>query len=147
MNDTQIQALETYANIFGNLTEPDLPDLKALLHENVVFTDPFNWLTGPDSFIRVFEHMFDTMDEPKFDILDICWSQNAGYIKWHMTGRVKSARTMPINITGMSEISLDDQGLVLAHHDHWDSGGQLLIHIPYVGWIVRRIMKLFTLKA
>ena len=147
MNETQTDALRIYAELFGDLTESNLPDLKALLHEGVVFTDPFNWLTGPDAFVGVFEHMFDTMDEPKFDILDICWSDNAGFIKWHMTGRVKSASTMPINITGMSEISFDDQGLVLAHHDHWDSSSQLLAHVPYVGWIVRRIMRLFVVKS
>ena len=146
MNDAQIEALENYADIFGRLTEENLPHLRAMLHETVVFTDPFNWLTGPDAFIAVFEHMFKTMDNPQFDILDICWSQNAGFIKWHMTGQVKSARTMPINITGMSEISLDDGGQILAHHDHWDSGSQLLAHVPIVGWIVKRIMRLFTLK-
>ena len=146
MNATQIDALQAYAELFGNLTESNLPELRDLLHENVVFTDPFNFLTGPDAVISVFEHMFATMEEPKFDILDLCWSGNAGFIKWHMTGRVTSARTMPINITGMSEISVDDQGLVLSHFDHWDSGSQLLVHIPFVGWIVRRIMRLFTLK-
>ena len=147
MNQTQTDALHAYAELFGNLTETNLSELRAMLHENVVFTDPFNWLTGPDAFIHVFEHMFSTMDEPTFDILDICWSQNAGFIKWHMTGRVKSAKTMPINITGMSEISLDDQGLVLAHHDHWDSASQMLVHLPYIGWIVRRMMRLFEIRS
>lgn len=145
MNETQIEALHAYADLFGRLTPSDLPALQAMLDEQVVFSDPFNWLVGPEAFVGVFSHMFATMDDPSFDILDICYSQKAGFIKWHMTGQVRSARAMPVNITGMSEISFNDQGLVLAHHDHWDSGSQLLARLPYIGWITRRIMRLFSL--
>jgi hypothetical protein len=47
----------------------------------------------------------------------------------------------------MSEIHFNDDGLVTKHIDHWDSASQLLQTLPYIGWITRRILRLFRLKT
>jgi hypothetical protein len=46
----------------------------------------------------------------------------------------------------MSEVHFDANGAISQHIDHWDSASQLLSDLPYIGWITRRILRLFRLK-
>ena len=135
---------QSYAAYFEVIAPDTLDELAALLADDVVFIDPFNRLEGKEAMIGVFAIMFETMQKPKFDVLDIALSDKAAFLKWRMTGTVNAAPTMPFDIVGMSEIVFDDNGKVILHHDHWDSASQLLAHLPYIGWVTRRIQKLFV---
>lgn len=146
MTTKQVLALTTaYAELFGSLTPDRLENLSALLNENIAFTDPFNRIDGPDKFIAVFEHMFEVMKEPRFDIEDVGASKGAGYIKWRMTGRLKKKPDFDVNIVGISEVMFDKDGLLICHIDHWDSATQVLSQIPAAGWFVRKLMRLFAI--
>jgi steroid delta-isomerase len=142
MTPDKRQKIAAYADLFGRLRPEDLPGLREMLAEQVVFQDPFSRLVGPAAFVSVFEHMFEVMDEPAFAVLDIAFSDEAAYLKWRMTGRVRRLPALPITITGMSEVRLDAKGQVIAHLDHWDSASQLLVHLPvlgrFVGWLLGR---------
>ncbi len=70
--------------------------------------------------------MFEVMTAPKFTILDVATSQKAGYIKWQMTGSLKSRPSIFSDLVGMSELVFDADGDLILHHDHWDSAHQLL---------------------
>ena len=133
--------IHNYALLFSQLTPHNLPRIADLLSDEIVFSDPFNLTRGRDKFIRIFQHMFDVMENPKFEILDLSFSSRAGYIKWRLTGKVKRWRRISINITGMSEVINDESGLITAHYDHWDSASQLLAFIPVLGlptvWLLR----------
>ena len=145
MTTKEVLALTTaYAELFGSLTPDRLENLSALLNKNIVFTDPFNRIDGPDKFIAVFEHMFKVMREPRFDIEDVAASKGAGYIKWRMTGHLKKKTDFYVNIVGMSEVVFDEDGMLIFHIDHWDSASQLLSRIPAAGWFVRKLMRLFA---
>lgn len=135
---------EKYADYYARISPDTLGELSEMLDNNVVFIDPFNKLHGKDVMVSVFEKMFDTMTDPQFEILDIAYSDDRAYLKWRMTGIVKAAPKMPFDLIGMSEVEFNEAGKVVLHHDHWDSASQLLSHIPYVGWIVRRICRLFA---
>ena len=104
-------------------------------------------MRGRQEFIAIFAHMFAVMDRPAFAILDVAVSEKAGYIKWEMTGCLKSRPSFEVKLVGMSELIFDEAGLLLAHHDHWDSAHQLLQHIPIGGWFVRKLLALFALPA
>lgn len=93
--------------------------------------------------VGVFSYMFETMTNPRFEVLDVATSSDRAYLKWRMTGIVNAAPTMPFDIIGMSEVVFDKTGKVTLHHDHWDSASQLLSHLPYIGWVTRRISALF----
>ena len=133
-----------YADYYARISPETLNELSAMLEADVVFIDPFNKLHGRDVMVSVFEKMFETMTNPQFEILDIAYSEQRAYLKWRMTGVVKAAPKMPFDLIGMSEVEFNSSGRVVLHHDHWDSASQLLSFIPYVGWIVRRICRLFS---
>ena len=138
--------IQNYATLFAELTPEKLIDLEKMVSDDIVFSDPFNLTQGSDQFIRIFSHMFKVMRTPKFEILDLSYSERAGYIKWRLTGDVKRWKSFSINITGMSEIVIDARGKVTSHLDHWDSASQLLIFIPILGAFSRWLLKLFMIK-
>jgi len=132
-----------YARYFEAIAPDTLNDLAEMLADDVVFIDPFNRLEGRDAMVGVFVYMFETMRLPRFEVLDVATSADRAYLKWRMTGTVNAAPKMPFDITGMSEVVFDEAGKVILHHDHWDSASQLLAHLPYIGWVTRRIANLF----
>jgi steroid delta-isomerase len=135
---------KVYAHYYERIAPDNLDELGALLSDDVIFIDPFNKLEGRQIMVSVFAQMFKTMTNPRFEILDVACSENRAYMKWRMTGTVNAAPSMPFDILGMSEVSFTKEGLVMCHHDHWDSGGQLLAKLPYVGWLTKRMMRLFA---
>ena len=83
-----------YADAFARLTPDTMERLMATVSADVRFVDPFNDVTGRDGFRAIFEHMFETCEEPCFHILDIATSTDQGeqraYLRWRMSGRVRS---------------------------------------------------------
>ena len=143
---SQHKSIEAYAHAFGEVTEENLPDLVAMTSPDIIFSDPFNTIYGQEGFRHVFDHMYKTCDDARFDITDIAHGNTASYIRWRMIARLKSWPRMDLDFEGMTEVHTDKNGLITAHYDHWDSASQLLAKLPVVGALVRRILKLFVLK-
>ena len=139
-----------YAAAISELTPDNMEMLIATVSADVRFVDPFNDVTGRDGFRAMFEHMFETCDEPRFQILDIATSTDQGeqraYLRWRMSGRFRSWPHTDLGLEGMSEIHVDKDGLVCLHLDHWDSASQLLARLPVIGTIIRPVLKKFRIK-
>ena len=146
-NTKALSAISAYAKAFAELTPESLDALVAMTDEAVIFTDPFNRIEGRDGFRHVFDHMYHTCHDPRFDITDLAHGEDASYIRWRMTAKLKSWPHMDLDFTGMTEVHANKNGLITAHFDHWDSASQLLAKIPYVGAIIRPILKKFVLPT
>ena len=117
------------------------------------YADAFAGLT-PDNMdmliATVSADMFETCDEPRFQILDIATSTDQGeqraYLRWRMSGRVRSWPHTDLGLEGMSEIHVGKDGLVCLHLDHWDSASQLLARLPVICTIIRPVLKMFRVK-
>jgi len=140
-----ITAATRYAEAFSQLQPDGLDQLIDLVHDEVIFADPFNQLHGKDSFRFVFAHMFDVCDEPCFQVSDIAYGQKAVYLRWRMTGRLRSWPQTAFDLEGMSEISINADGLITAHIDHWDSASQLLSKLPGIRLLINPVLRLFKL--
>ena len=146
-NTKAISAITHYAKAFADLTPESLDALVAMADDKIIFTDPFNRVEGRKGFHHVFTHMYDTCHDPRFDITDLAHGKNASYIHWRMTAKLKSWPHMDLDFTGMTEVHANDDGMITAHYDHWDSASQLLAKIPYVGALIRPILKKFVLPS
>lgn len=142
--------IERYAEAFANLTPETMDDLLATVSPDIRFTDPFNDVVGHESFRAIFDHMFTTCDEPRFQILDIArtgtGSGKRGYLRWRMTGQIRGWPHTGLKLEGMSEIHVGEDGLVKVHIDHWDSASQLLARLPLIGAILRPVLRLFRVR-
>ena len=107
---------------------------------------PTHLIKSPkNGFRAVFDHMYSVCNDPAFDITDIAHSKQASYLRWRMTGKLKSWPYTDLNFEGMTEVRCDTNGLITHHIDHWDSASQLLQHLPIIGLFTRVIRRLFKL--
>ena len=146
-----IDITSRYAAAFAALSPETMDDLLATVSPQVRFKDPFNDVTGQDAFKAIFVHMFETCEAPRFHITDITRSNAESgmraYLRWRMSGRIKSWPHTPLDLEGMSEIHIGADGLVAAHIDHWDSASQLLARLPVIGLLLRPVMRLFRIRT
>ena len=140
-----------YADAFAALTPETMDDLIATLSPEVRFKDPFNNVVGHDAFRAIFTHMFETCEAPRFHITDIAQSSSTegprAYLRWRMSGRIRGWPRTSLDLEGISEIHIGDDGLVTAHIDHWDSASQLLVRLPLIGLMLRPAMRLFRVRT
>ena len=135
--------LAAWVGLFAALERGVLPAREALAAcatEEVLFRDPFNEVRGHDAILRVLDHTRRNVKDVKVQTLDTAWSESTAYLKWEMTGRVRYVGHW--SCTGMSEIGFAPDGRIASHVDHWDTATQLYAHLPVVGWLCRRMLRM-----
>lgn len=137
-------AIDSYVRFFETLTPDTLDRLADRVTPDIRFKDPFNDVTGTDAMRAIFRHMFKEVENPVFEVTHRAQdAQDASvwFLRWHMTGRLRSLSNRDWNITGMSEIHLAADGRVAAHIDHWDAGQQFYELLPVIGSVIRLLRR------
>ena len=135
--------INNYLNLFSNLNKENIKKFDDLVVKDIIFIDPFNNIKGLDNFKNIFYHMFDTVEEPKFDIVDYAQNKDHIFLKWKMTFYAfKASQT----IEGMSDITLNKEGKVISHLDYWDSLNGIFIKLPYLGFLYKISLRMFKIK-
>jgi len=129
-------ALNSYIVFFEQMKREDLVRLPELFSHQARFKDPFNDVTGIEQINKVFHHMFETLNTPKFVIDEAVLESDVAYIKWKFTGAVY---TKQLKLVGLSRVVFDEQGLVSEHIDYWDASEQFYMKLPVIGSILRFI--------
>jgi steroid delta-isomerase len=134
--------LRRYVDFFEDLSPERLGHLSDVMTEDVHFVDPFNDVTGCDKVRLVFEHMFRTLDAPKFSVThaaSISGQEPSGLLRWELHAIENFGKRKPLRIVGMSEVHIAADGRIREHIDHWDAGQQFYERIPLLGWLLRRV--------
>ena len=135
--------IKKYLNLFSNLNKENIKNFDDLVINDVIFADPFNNIKGLDNFKKIFYHMFDTIEEPKFSILNYAQNKDHIFLKWKMTFYAfKASQT----IEGMSDITLNKEGKVISHLDYWDSLNGIFIKLPFLGFLYKISLRMFKIK-
>ena len=135
--------INDYLNLFSNLNKENIKKFDDLVVKDIIFIDPFNNIKGLDDFKNIFYHMFDTVEEPKFDIVDYAQNKDHIFLKWKMTFYAfKASQT----IEGMSDITLNKEGKVISHLDYWDSLNGIFIKLPFLGFLYKISLRMFKIK-
>ena len=53
----------------------------------------------------------------------------------------RSCRSRGLGQAFLSELRFADDGRVVAHIDHWDSGAQFYGKLPGLGWLIERVRR------
>ena len=135
--------INNYLNLFSNLNKENIKKFDDVVVKDIIFIDPFNNIKGLDNFKNIFYHMFDTVEEPKFDIVDYAQNKDHIFLKWKMTFYAfKASQT----IEGMSDITLNKEGKVISHLDYWDSLNGIFIKLPFLGFLYKISLRMFKIK-
>jgi steroid delta-isomerase len=127
---------------FENLRPDSLPDLLQLYQADASFKDPFNEVIGRAAIERIFRHMFDTLDQPRFKVLCCVAQGDQAFLTWNFSfQRRPSGQTLCIH--GASHLRFGTGGLIAMHRDYWDAAEELYTKLPLLGslmrWLRRRL--------
>lgn len=132
------------AHWFQTLTPETLERVGEMYAHDAVFVDPFNQLTGLASVRAVYQHMFDTLKQPRFVVTQTVERERDGFMTWDF---LFECRGQAQQISGCTQFKLDDQGLIILHRDYWDAAQQVYEKIPLLGSVVRMIRRKLSLPT
>jgi hypothetical protein len=142
MIDTQELAVARLVHFFEHLAPADLPRLATLYAANARFKDPFNEVQGTPAITAVFEHMFRTLDAPRFVVTSQIVQGRQAMLAWDFLFSFKGElRTQTVR--GATHLQFNEAGLVSLHRDYWDAAEELYEKLPLLGallrWVKRRV--------
>ena len=125
------------AEAFEHLKPADLEHLDTLYAPGARFKDPFNDVQGVPAIRAVFDHMFASLEEPRFEILDAIVEGDRCFLTWDFVFRMKRFRRDVQRIHGGSFLRLAPDGRIAEHRDYWDAAEELYEKLPVVGGLMR----------
>jgi ketosteroid isomerase-like protein len=144
--DTAEAALQRVVLFYEQLQPKDLSRLADIYTADAQFKDPFNAVQGIPAIAGIFNHMFDSLQAPRFVITQQVQQGNQCFVTWDFLfamPQIRGGQTQTIR--GASHLVLrEDQGTwrVAVHRDYWDAAEELYEKLPVLGslmrWLKRR---------
>ena len=132
------QALAGLKAFWEGLTPERLAGIDAVYAPEAYFRDPFNEVRGVKELERIFGHLYETLDEPRFTITETILQGERAVLIWDFDFRVKSWKPrVTQRIHGLSVVRFGPGGRVTYHRDYWDAAGELYAKLPLVGPLMR----------
>ena len=72
--------------------------------------------------------------DPRFETAYTLCSGRTALLKWRFRCSVRQLGD--IEFDGISEIVMDDDGLITSHIDYWDAGNEIYAKVPVLGRVV-----------
>jgi hypothetical protein len=135
-------AAGVYARYFDELTTATTGDLRRLAAADMRFKDPFNDIRGVDRVVGLFDHMFQTTEQPRFVTGAIAVTSRTAFLRWRFTCTVPSRLlSLALAIEGVSEVRFDAAELVVEHVDYWDPAAAVYERLPLLGGVLRGLRR------
>jgi len=133
------------AEWFETLSPVSLQSIAKVYAPSATFRDPFNDVRGVESVRQVYQHMFETLVEPRFVITSKVIESASAFMTWRFLFML---RGKAYAIEGGTHFVVDEQGLIVIHRDYWDAAQELYEKIPVLGAVLRGLRrKLSVAKA
>ena len=132
---------EILSYFFETMNEEVSPEALGIIYDDtVVFRDPFTEVRGIRAVHMVFQHMYETLDDPRFVIKEYVGDQDRAYVRWdfvfHFKGDTKENR-----FEGVSRIQMNAEGKIISHVDFWDAAEHIYEKIPLLGSVLRFVKR------
>ena len=136
------EALAGLKAYWEGLTQERVGGLDAVYAPDVHFRDPFNDVRGIEELRRIFGHMYETLEEPRFAITETILGGDRAVLVWDFDFRIKAWKPrVTQRIHGLSVVRFGADGRVTHHRDYWDAAGELYAKLPLVGPLVRYLAR------
>ena len=137
-------ALRAVLAFFEHLQASDVSRLGTFYGHDAFFKDPFNEVQGVPAIARIFSHMFETLEAPRFVITQAVQQGEQCFVTWDFVFAPKSAPQQTMTIRGASHLVLREeagQWRVAMHRDYWDAAEELYEKLPVLGSLMRWLKK------
>jgi hypothetical protein len=132
-----------YCAFLESLTRETLASLPDYVTEDVHFRDPFNDVHGVNAMQRVFRHMFDNVQDIRFEVHHAMIEGDYCLMQWRFQGRLGSG---PWAFDGTSGIRFAPDGRVDEHIDYWDAAGNFYERLPVIGWLLSWLRRRLSVR-
>ncbi len=131
-------AVEKIAVFFETLTPQGIERFSQFYTEDAYFKDPFNEVRGIPAIQRIFQHMYQTLDEPRFVVTARVVEGEQVFLSWDFHFRFRNFKTGQLQtIRGATHLRLAQDGRIRSHRDYWDAAEELYEKLPMVGGLMR----------
>jgi steroid delta-isomerase len=136
------EGLARLRRYWETLTREQVVAVGAVYADDAYFRDPFNEVRGVEAIARIFDHMYETLDEPRFRITETILEGDAAVLIWDFEFRVKKWKPdVTQRIHGLSHVRFGPDGRVTYHRYYWDAAGELYARLPVVGPLMRYLAR------
>ena len=127
---------------FETLTPASLAGLGTVYVDEARFKDPFNEVQGVPAIRRIYAHMFETLEAPRFVVVDSMPAGNRCCLVWQLRFGREGGRAGPRQaIRGASHLRYAADGRIELHRDYWDPAEELYEKVPLLGLLMRTIRR------
>ncbi len=125
-------------NFFETMTPASLSQLETIYTPQAYFKDPFNEVRGLDEVRRIFRHMYQALDQPRFVVTECIAQGDQCFLAWNFLFQFRRFDTAALQVVrGASHLKFTADGLVDFHRDYWDAAEELYEKLPLVGGLMR----------
>ena len=121
-------------DFYTHMTPDSLENMGSVYSQKAFFKDPFNEIHSIEDIKKIFSHMFESLDNPRFVIKESVQEDSSLFVTWDFIFLIKDKEFL---IHGSSFLKLDENDLIYYHRDYWDVGEEVLSKLPIVGRIYR----------
>ena len=126
------------AAYFETLNPRSVAEVAKYYASDARFKDPFNDVRGTAAISGIFEHMFETLEQPRFVVTKQVVQGAHCFMTWEFRfGFKRFKQGQPQVILGATHLEFSDQGLVTLHRDYWDAAEELYEKLPLLGGLMR----------
>ena len=123
--------LDGIVHWFETLTRETAGHVDRYYAPEAFFKDPFNEVRGVSAIQRIFAHMFEQVDDPRFVVTERLADENSAMLVWEFRyGKGQRIR-------GVSHLRFAEDGRVAYHRDYWDAAEELYEKLPFLGGLMR----------
>ena len=119
------------------LSPQGLAQLGQIYSADARFKDPFNEVQGVPAITAIFEHMFRTLDGPRFVVKEAVLQGTQCFLTWDFIFALKGRNLPPLVVRGASHLRLAADGRISEHRDYWDVAEELYEKLPVLGVLMR----------
>lgn len=129
--NTNVQSI---INWYTSLSEVSLSRIEDFYDNDAYFKDPFNEVRGAQKIKQIFDHMFRTTENPRFEFKDVIEQGDQVFLSWVFRFGLNHRQ---YEVFGASHLRLDQTGKIEMHRDYWDPAEELWQKLPLLGGVVR----------
>jgi hypothetical protein len=131
-------AVERIVSLFESFAPADVQRLGEYYSDDAWFKDPFNEVRGLGPIQRIYAHMFDALDAPRFVVTQHMAQASECWLVWDFHFRYRSVlKGRPQVVHGASHLLLGPDGRIHSHRDYWDAAEEVYEKLPLVGALMR----------
>jgi limonene-1,2-epoxide hydrolase len=136
--DTEL-VFKLWSKTYNTSGKPDWSHIFPYYHEQIIFQDPIQKVTGKAAFIEMCHRLTDRCETLNMNIFSIAANENEIFMNWEMVMIFR--KTPSTSLYGATKLTLGDDGRIIHQRDYYDLWGDIFHNVPIMKKAYPRFMK------